>query len=61
MLTKKLFCPVNGWDCKYWKEDGTCRMVDKGWDPVQECTDAMFWYGKDGIFPNEDPYDYGEE
>ena len=36
MLTKKFFCPVNGWDCPYWKEDGSCHMVDKGWDPVQE-------------------------
>jgi len=41
MLTKKFFCPVNDWDCPYWKEDGSCHMVDKGWDPVQECTDVI--------------------
>ena len=47
MLTKKFFCPVNGWDCPYWKEDNSCHMVDKGWDPVQECTDASYFYEDD--------------
>lgn len=44
MLTKKFFCPVNGWDCPYFKEDGSCSMVDDGDDPVLECDDAgVFW------------------
>lgn len=48
-FTKKFFCPVNGWDCSYWKEDGSCSMVDDGDDPVMECDDAAaFWE------PNED-------
>lgn len=43
-LTKKFFCPVNGWDCPYWKEDGSCSMVDDGDNPVMECDDAgYFW------------------
>ena len=25
---KKFYCPVNDWDCPYWKKDGTCKMVD---------------------------------
>ena len=43
-LTKKFFCPVNGWDCPYWKEDGSCSMVDDGDDPVVECDDAAYFY-----------------
>lgn len=43
-LTKKFLCPVNGWDCPYWKKDGSCSMVDNGDDPVLECDDAgAFW------------------
>lgn len=43
-LTKKFFCPVNGWDCPYWKKDGSCSMVDDGDNPVMECDDAgYFW------------------
>ena len=44
MLTKKFFCPVNGWDCPYWKKDGSCSMVDDGDDPVMECDDAGYFY-----------------
>ena len=40
-LTKKFFCPVNGWDCPYWKEDGSCSMVDDGDNPLVECDDAL--------------------
>ena len=48
MLTKKFFCPVNGWDCPYWKKDGSCSMVDDGDDPVMECDDAYtFWCDED--------------
>lgn len=51
MLTKKFFCPVNGWDCPYWKEDGSCSMVDDGDDPVMECDDAAaFWKPNEGYF-----------
>lgn len=48
MLTKKFFCPVNGWDCPYFKKDGSCSMVDDGDDPVLECDDAYtFWCDED--------------
>lgn len=43
-LTKKFFCPVNAWDCPYWKKDGSCSMVDDGDDPVVECDDAACFY-----------------
>lgn len=55
-LIKKFFCPVNGWDCPYWKEDGSCSMVDDGEDPVKECDDAAFFYDED-----EDPFVWEDE
>lgn len=56
MLTKKFFCPVNGWDCPYWKKDGSCSMVDDGDDPVMECDDAAtFWE------PDEDYFVWADE
>jgi hypothetical protein len=37
----KFYCPVNGWDCPYWRKDGTCSMADDGdGDPREECDDA---------------------
>jgi hypothetical protein len=44
---KKIYCPINGWDCPYWKEDGSCSMVDEGNDPVAECDDAAAFCGID--------------
>ena len=41
---KKFYCPVNGWDCPSWRDDGSCKLVDKGKDPTLECSDAFtFW------------------
>ena len=42
---KKFYCPMNSWDCPYWKKDGTCAMVDEGDDPVKECDDAYTFWG----------------
>ena len=54
-MMKKFYCPVNGWDCPYWKRDGTCSIVDNGDDPVKECDDAAtFWDEDDDYFV----YDY---
>lgn len=25
-----VYCPCNGWDCPYWKDNGTCSLVDEG-------------------------------
>ena len=57
MLIKKFFCPANAWDCPYWKEDGSCSMVDDGDDPVMECDDAGYWWGD----TDEDPYVWEDE
>ena len=56
MLKKKFFCPVNGWDCPYCKEDLSCSMVDNGDDPVAECDDAAILWG-----PDEDCFIWEDE
>ena len=51
---KKFYCPVNGWDCPYFKKDCSCAIVDKGENPVLECDDAaMFWEEDDDYFIEE--------
>ena len=44
---KVFYCPVNGWDCPYWKENGTCSMVDENLDPTLECDDAGYFWGEE--------------
>lgn len=41
MDKEKIYCPVNAWDCPYWKKDGSCSMVDDGFDPAEECDDYI--------------------
>lgn len=55
-LTKKFFCPVNGWDCPYWKKDGSCSMVDDGDNPIEECDDAAYFCDDD-----ENPFVWEDE
>lgn len=44
---EKIYCPVNGWDCPYWRKDGTCSMYPKA-NPIDECDDfAFFWEEND--------------
>ena len=31
------YCPVNGWDCPYWRKDGTCELEETA---IYECDDA---------------------
>ena len=48
MKNEKIFCPVNGWDCPYYK-DGEC-ICEK---PEENCDDyMMFW--DFGIFSDND-------
>ena len=51
---KKFFCPVNDWDCPYFKNDSSCSMVDENLDPVKECDDAAFFWDKDEDYFCED-------
>lgn len=50
MMTKIFYCPVNGWDCPYFKEDNTCALVDESDDPIMECDDAA------SVYDEEDDY-----
>ena len=37
---KPIYCPVNGWDCCYYGDDGKCHIKD----PLMECDDfGTFW------------------
>jgi len=41
---KKIYCSVNGWDCPYWRKDGTCSMEkEEGVHPKEECDDYAFF------------------
>ena len=41
---EKIFCPVNGWNCPYWRKDGQCGMIeDEGCHPREECDDYAFF------------------
>lgn len=47
-MEKHIHCPANGWDCPYFKHNGTCALVDEGADPMDECDDfAAFWDRED--------------
>ena len=44
MKDKKIYCPVNGWDCPYWQKDGSCTIED----PINEWDDfGVFWDPED--------------
>lgn len=36
-MTEKYFCPVNAWDCPYWRKNGECAL---GNNAPNECDDA---------------------
>lgn len=48
---KKVYCPVNGWDCPHWREGGLCAIGN----PMIECSDfAFFWDEGDDYEVEED-------
>lgn len=53
MRKGKIYCPVNGWSCPYYK-NGECALEN----PIQGCVDfGIIWHGS-----NEDEYTcYDEE
>lgn len=36
-MKEKYYCPVNAWDCPYYRNNGTCTCEN----PLEECDDAM--------------------
>ena len=50
MRTKRIYCPVNAWDCPYYKL-GECGIED----PMNDCDDfPYFWDGGDDDYIYED-------
>ena len=43
-MKKIFYCPVNGYDCPYWKDGGYCAMVDEDLSPVEECDEAGYFF-----------------
>jgi len=60
---EKIFCPANGWDCPYYHDgDGACMMKEEeGVGPLHECDDYDYFFGEDGIFPDEEPADIDDD
>ena len=45
MRTAKIYCPVNGWDCPYYK-DGECGLEN----PHADCDDFANMYDDDDYY-----------
>ena len=58
-MAKTVYCPVNGWDCPYFKTDGTCTIED----PYDNCDDyaAIVDFFSDLDDEEEDEPDYEDE
>ena len=49
MRMNKIYCPLNGWDCPYYK-DGECGIED----PMNDCDDFWaFWDENDDYETDE--------
>ncbi len=50
---KKIYCPVNGWDCPYYRKNGVCTIQN----PIKDCDDfACFWDEDNDYFWNKNDY-----
>ena len=49
MKKGRVFCPVNGWDCPYWKKNGECSLYPES-NPAEECDDFTYFWGADDNF-----------
>ena len=48
---RKVYCPVNGWDCPYWQKDGSCIIEN----PIEDCDDfSIFWNKDDEYWSDEE-------
>lgn len=48
--TKKIYCPVNGWDCPYYKK-GECGIEN----PIDECDDFGVFWDKGDDYESDEP------
>ena len=47
-MTKHFHCPVNGWDCPYYKDEPNHSCVCTMEDPYEDCEDFnSMWEGID--------------
>lgn len=58
-MAKTVYCPVNGWDCPYYKKDGVCTIEN----PYENCDDyaAIEDFFSDLPDEEEDKPDYEDE
>lgn len=49
MRKNKIYCPVDAWDCPYYKE-GECGIED----PINECGDFVSFWGEEDNYICED-------
>ena len=49
MRKGKIYCPVNGWDCPYYK-NGECGIEN----PLEECDDFGYFWNADDDYICED-------
>lgn len=47
------YCPVNGWDCSYFRKDGTCKLEN----PAEECDDFATFEDFFSDLPDEEIVD----
>ena len=52
---KHFHCPVNGWDCPYFKDSENHHCVCTMDNPFEECDDFAFaWEGTESLFYTDD-------
>ena len=49
-MAKTVYCPVNSWDCPYFKTDGVCTIED----PYDNCDDYAAIEDFFGDLPEEE-------
>lgn len=55
-MIKHFHCPVNGWDCPYYKDEEGHNCLCTMENPYEECDDFYAMYGDDAK-----PSDYTDE
>lgn len=51
MRTKRIYCPVNGYDCPYYHKNDECALEN----PILECDDFAFFWEEDENYYDDAP------
>lgn len=55
MRKGRIYCPVNGWDCPYYRDECVCVLND----PMADCDDfALVWSEEDDYWSGEPETEY---